>query len=392
MAVGSAASIQAWGTSLAYSLNSTGYCSGGNCNLLGTDLEVISPATDAFYTPNATYPNFIYDVIYEVKIAKTAFAAGFGSLEVPYIHASPSKLGTNTIYAEPGVCPGEIGDRVWHDQDGDTVQDAGEPGIGSVQVKLYQDNGDGYFDITTDLLIGARTTSAAGAYLFSDLAPNDYFVDVVDATVPAGYRITTYNDPTSVINLDQGESHLTADFGYGLGAPIGDYVWEDLNHDGIQDAGEPGVAGVTVNLLDGSGALLLTTTTNDIGAYLFLNRPAGSYQVEFVLPAGYSFTPQGQGGNPIKDSDADPVTGRTIVFTTNATPDLNRDAGLVGQGAIGDFVWYDANGDGIEDVGEPGIANVTLDLYREGIKLASTVTDADGGYLFTNLPLGQLHG
>ncbi len=283
--MGSAASIQAWGTSLEYSLNATGYCSGGNCNLFGTDLEVNSPATDAFYTPNATYPNFIYDVIYEVKIAKTAFAAGFGSLEVPYIHASPSKVGTNTIYAEPGVCPGEIGDRVWHDQDGDTVQDAGEPGIGGVQVKLYQDNGDGYFDSTTDTLLGTRTTSAAGAYLFSDLAPNDYFVDVVDATVPAGYRITTYNDPTSVINLDEGESHLTADFGYGLGAPIGDFVWEDLNHDGIQDAGEPGVEGVTVRLLNGSGALLVTTTTDAIGAYLFPNR-AGRQLPGGVRPAG----------------------------------------------------------------------------------------------------------
>ena len=36
-------------------------------------------------------------------------------------------------------------------------------------------------------------------------------------------------------------------------------------------------------------------------------------------------------------------------------------------GAIGDFVWHDADRDGIQDVGEPGIANVTLDLYRNGV-------------------------
>jgi len=213
--VGSAAHIQQWGSSLAYSLNATGYCAGGNCNLAGTDLKVNSPATDEFYTANPTYPNWIYDVIYEVKIDKAAFgAAGFGSLEVPYIHASPSKLGTNTIYAEPGVCPGEIGDLVWHDQNHDGIQDGGEPGIDGVQVKLYRDDGDRLFDPAKDTVVGTQTTRSGGKYLFQNVAPGDFFVDVVDATVPAGYVSTTNNDPTPVFNLDPGERYLDADFGY----------------------------------------------------------------------------------------------------------------------------------------------------------------------------------
>ncbi|MEJ5197516.1 MAG: SdrD B-like domain-containing protein, partial [Anaerolineae bacterium] len=58
--------------------------------------------------------------------------------------------------------------------------------------------------------------------------------------------------------------------------------------------------------------------------------------------------------------------------------------------AIGDYIWYDADGDGIEDVGEPGIANVQLALYRDDdgsgtisagdTLVATTVTGADGGY------------
>ncbi len=215
MNVGNAAHIQAWGTSLAYSLNQLGYCTGGNCSALGTNLLVDSPATDNTYSPNGTYPDWIFDVIYEVKIDIAAFgAAGFGSLEVPYIHASPSKTGSNTVYAEPGICPGEIGDFVWYDTNYDGVQDPGEPGIANVQLRLYQDNGDGVFNASTDTLVATTTTNANGRYLFQNLPPGDYFVDVVNGTVPSGYVSTTFNDPTSLITLAEGQSYLDADFGY----------------------------------------------------------------------------------------------------------------------------------------------------------------------------------
>ena len=220
--LGNAAHILQWATSEDYDLNNTGYCSGGNCSGGGTNLLVDSPATDEFYTPNPTYPNWIYDVIYEIEIRKTAFgSAGFGSLEVPYIHASPSKLGTNTIYAEPGVCPGEIGDTVWNDVDHDGVQDVGEPGIAGVQVKLYRDDGDLLFDSAKDTVVGTQTTSASGRYLFQNVPPGDFFAVVVDSTVPAGYIITTNNNPTPVFNLLAGGSYLDADFGYAR--PWGDY-------------------------------------------------------------------------------------------------------------------------------------------------------------------------
>ena len=214
MNTGSSAMIQEWGTSHAYSLNDLGYCAGGNCAILGTNLKVDSPATDQFYTPNPTYPGWIYDVIYEVKINMTAFPDGFGFMEIPYIHASPSKIGENSVYPEPGVCPGEIGDFVWNDLNHDGVQDAGEPGLNNVTVQLYEDTGDGVLNPANDILIGSQTTTAGGKYLFQDLLPSDYFVKVNDATVPSGYVITTYNNPTPIINLGESEIYLEADFGY----------------------------------------------------------------------------------------------------------------------------------------------------------------------------------
>ncbi len=143
-------------------------------------------------------------------------------------------------------------------------------------------------------------------------------MDVDNATVPAGYNLTTANDPKTV-NLPTGtSSFLDADFGYLASCPDG-----------------------TPNVASTFGAKDEFNQTPS---------PATSYAcVE------------------IKD-----------------------------RGAIGDFVWYDTNKDGIEDVDEPGIPNVTLDLYKDtngtpglqtgsDTKVDSTVTDADGGYLFTDL-------
>lgn len=77
-----------------------------NFNQFGYKLETDSPLTDADYTPNATYPNWIYDVWYEVTVKKSAFgAAGFGQPYITGIHASPSKTGNNTEIVIPGSCP-----------------------------------------------------------------------------------------------------------------------------------------------------------------------------------------------------------------------------------------------------------------------------------------------
>ncbi len=269
--LGSAAHILEWATSLDYNLNSTGYCSGGVCSAGGTNLLVDSPATDAFYTPNPTYPNWIFDVIYEIKIDVAAFgAAGFGSLEVPYIHASPSKLGVNTIYAEPGVCPGEIGDTVWHDLNHDGVQDVGEPGLAGVQVKLYRDDGDLLFDLAKDTVVGTQTTNANGKYLFQNVPPGDYFAVVVDSTVPANFIITTNNSPTPVFNLPEGGVYLDADFGYAR-------AWGDYQISKTLTSGNPAVVGSDVTY-----SIRITNTGATIINYLPLQDLYDPSKLQFV--------------------------------------------------------------------------------------------------------------
>ncbi len=181
---------------------------------------------------------------------------------------------------------------------------------------------------------------------------------------------------------------------------IGDRVWLDADEDGVQDPGEAGVPGVTVNLLSGVDETLISSDVTDAdGLYLFIDRPAGSYKIGFVLPGGYAFTAKNQGGDPALDSDANQVTGITDAFTTVLHNDyLTWDAGLVpyepppdSHILIGDYVWNDLDGDGQQDLEEPGIANVQVMLLTGGDQtiLASTYTDVNGAYKFENVPPGS---
>ncbi len=99
--------------------------------------------------------------------------------------------------------------------------------------------------------------------------------------------------------------------------PIGDLVWKDNNHNGIQDTDEPGFPGITVGLYTPNGTEPVDSVTTDIhGYYSFgLFNDSLSYYIKFSLPSGYQFSPANQGTDYSKDSDANPTTGKTIIST-----------------------------------------------------------------------------
>jgi hypothetical protein len=159
----------------------------------------------------------------------------------------------------------------------------------------------------------------------------------------------TYNPSTGSYPSEQMSVGVNAIMPLGT---LGDLVWIDLNGNGLQDSGEPGVYGVTVNLYNngsGSGSAIATTTTNVAGNYLFSDLSAGTYSVKFILPAGYSFTTANQGANSAIDSDANPASGLTgSINLTAGQTDLTRDAGLIGKMSTGDTAtvgfWHNTNG------------------------------------------------
>ncbi|NOX56950.1 MAG: hypothetical protein GXP27_21420 [Planctomycetes bacterium] len=121
-------------------------------------------------------------------------------------------------------------------------------------------------------------------------------------------------------------------------ANIGDYAWLDEDGDGIQDSGEPPMAGVGFELWHAGPDGQVATdddlpvrdrqTTGDNGQYLFENVPRGTYYVKVISPNGHSFTLPDQGSDDSLDSDAD-VSGLIGPFYFDATvDDLTLDAGL----------------------------------------------------------------
>lgn len=174
---------------------------------------------------------------------------------------------------------------------------------------------------------------------------------------------------------------------------LGQRIWEDLNGNGRQDAGEPGLIGVTVQLWSESGALLQTTVSTVNGAYAFSGLAPGTYRVRVLPPFGYQFTVPNQGTDDTVDSDVEPATGRTAsIVLADATGSRDWAAGLFRPVTIGDRIWEDVNGNGVLDSGEPGLAGMTVQLFdSRDTLIASTTTATNGAYTFQGLPPGDYY-
>jgi hypothetical protein len=182
------------------------------------------------------------------------------------------------------------------------------------------------------------------------------------------------------------------------GSVVVDHVWEDLDMDGLWGFTEPDFTNVTVNLFTCAGAFVATRQTNTSGDAFFIGLPAGDYFVEFIAPAGFVFSPQDVGSNDMIDSDPDPLTGRTICFTLAAGAiEKTVHAGLYKYtppppAALGNFVWLDANNNGVQEFGENGVPNVPVSLFTcDGVFVSWMFTDANGFYHFTGLTPGSYY-
>ncbi|MHC4910985.1 MAG: SdrD B-like domain-containing protein, partial [Planctomycetota bacterium] len=114
---------------------------------------------------------------------------------------------------------------------------------------------------------------------------------------------------------------------------VGDFIWEDLDADGIQDPGEPGIPDIALSLFrkDGGGGqvLIAQTTTDAAGAYLFDGLCAGDYNIVVTPPPG-PFAETTPNVPPDDTVDSNCIGGiMSFNLPTDATIDLTIDCGFV---------------------------------------------------------------
>ncbi|HHH53914.1 MAG TPA: T9SS type A sorting domain-containing protein [Bacteroidetes bacterium] len=292
---------------------------------------------------------------------------------------------------------GKIGDFVFEDNDGDGLQNMYiDEGIIGVEVTLTGVTGYG-----ESISLGTEISDSYGFYEFSDLPPGTYTLhfDVGASGMDAfteqwgDYTVDDNSDPNPEtgdvedVVLASGEEIEYIDAGFYRYAVVGDYIWNDLNENGIQDPGEPGVSGVEVTLSNVFTNTIYTTTTNSDGYYLFdlsyFLSPA-ECQLYFDIPDGYEFTIRDAGPDSL-DSDVNPSNGETYFFSLySGMQDLSFDAGMYATGTISGKTWRDVNYNGLRESNEPPMTGVYVVLYRasDDSFVADTISDDEGEYLF----------
>ena len=308
------------------------------------------------------------------------------------------------------ILPNRIGSRVFYDANQNGIQDLSEGGVPGVTVELYKQNGT---------LVSKVITDSKGDYKFSGLASGAYYVKF---SPDPRYTISPANQgsdedidsdasqldgTTAIINLTEDTKVLNVNAGvYLLEAPVsvGNFVWFDEDGDGVQGLSETGVPGVQVKLyrprelLNEPDTFISQAVTTNDGLYNFSNIPADNYFVRIVPPTGFNYTGKDVGIDENIDSDANQISGKSTVLELAAGEEVDSiDGGLIlevaGFGIIGDKVFLDSNANGIQDVGEPGVEGVRINLYKSGSNtfVGQATSDINGNYVFNTVFPGSYY-
>jgi beta-glucanase (GH16 family) len=238
--------------------------------------------------------------------------------------------------------------------------------------------GTGEGGVTVSLLNAAGTVIATtvtpswGGFTFGGLAAGTYQLQY---TPPAGQAIL----PGGLENTVTG---LTAQFTVAAGqtaTPSGGELVTLSSIGGTVLLGSADDANVTVALLNGTGGVVATTTTNSAGAFTFANLFAGNYQVEYTAPAGTMLE---------AGSEANAATGLTpvIALTYSETDTLPTEQLLVSPGTIqASVLEFGVPGGSVAGNADAG---VTVSLLNAGTVVATAVSGSNGGVTFSNVTPG----
>jgi len=330
---------------------------------------------------------------------------------IPFSAASPA-----TGYNFGEVLGTSISGKVWHDFAStahplNRVKDADEPGLGAVTITLTGANDLGNICNPT---CPTSTTAADGTYSFTGLRPGTYAVTetqpsgINDFSTNTGTLVGSVNSGTvgnagaganviSAIVLASGEQAINYDFREDAALFVGGYVYLDVNGSGDHDAGDSGIADVTLTLTGGTcadGTSTCTTTTASDGSYLFAGLRAGTYAITETHPVIYEDFKETAGSlsnGVVDNSDYDTTATLNRITGINVTAgsqlggynfgELN---GVLAQ--VSGRAWINTNTSGRRtayDAGDTVLAGWTVELVHGGSVVASTSTGSYGTYSIT---------
>ena len=272
------------------------------------------------------------------------------------------------------VTPLSIFGILYYDDDFSGLQDEEEYGAENRAVSLWE-NGE---------QIDACETDESGGFFFFQVIPGTYEVrivmdeneeleDIPDAIRDAGEVVL----PISII---RDMSLVLPVMRY---ASVSGQVWS-------LGSGE-GVGGVTVTLLDSQGGALAEETSGSSGDFLFNHLMPGTYALSAALPEGYLFAraQDTSGRESFVQSQVDGSVTAIPFFVPTGDDLSGIDIGVGTMGSIGDRAWLDVNGNGMQDMDEPSMPGIVIELYQYGEFVASTTTDVYGRYKLDGLYPGD---
>lgn len=292
---------------------------------------------------------------------------------------------------------------VWHDQNGNGIQETSEPFMSQFNVTLTGTTSGGQEIVITNY------TGLYGYYGFANLEPGNYMVIIENPFDDGSFTLIDQDDTdfldsdidpetgeSEIIFLTENQDIVTIDAGYYHFINIGDFVWEDKNGNGIQEIGENGIQNIKIRLTRQDEYSSIDVYSDAKGKYLFGDefeiRP-GEFSLTFYPNNTYSLIDNNV-SNDTLDSDPDIITKSTQNFSLlSGEKTLVWDAGFYKPIILGDYCWNDKNANGIQEIGEPPLNDVIVRIYRahDNFLIDSFTTNETGKYVFKKVKPGSYY-